>query len=186
MEIMFDLETLDTEPTAAVLSVGAVKFDRSGKILDRFYRALHYDRQVRVHGRSVSQATIAWWMEQNTVAREEAFSPVRHHVVDTIQEFNFWCIQDGARPTCFWANDPDFDCTIWGGLCKDFSMGVPWSYKNKGALRTIVRESSLSYEGIEFTPVMGVPHMPVTDCEIQVQVLMAAREKIGRRNLCSA
>lgn len=176
MEMMIDLETLDIKPIAVVLSIGAVKFERDGTIKDKFYRVMHFQQQLNL-GRTCSQSSLLWWMQQGHTARNEAFSPVRHDVLSAIADFNEWY---GDDVTCVWANDPDFDCAIWESLCLDFNMYTPWNYRNKGALRTVVRESGISVRNV-VQDAPGLPHMPVTDCENQVKILMAARENIGRR-----
>lgn len=63
--IMCDLETLDTATTACVLSIGLVAFDpNSGVINDRFYAAFPRAQQLKV-GRTISDATLTWWMDQS-------------------------------------------------------------------------------------------------------------------------
>ena len=77
-----DLETLDTLPSATVLSVGGVKFrpDSSDDPYDRFYMKILVDDQDKL-GRTASDDTIEWWGKQDPKAMEEAFGkkpvPVR-------------------------------------------------------------------------------------------------------------
>ena len=63
-----------------------------------------------------------------------------------------------------------------------FNNYVPWSYRQKYDVRTAVREASYSAKDHVLTvPIDGVPHLPVYDCEMQIDLLTAARVKAGRR-----
>jgi len=73
---MIDLETLDTGPSATVLTLGAVKFDpyTAKEPYAELYIKLDIDEQDRL-GRTVSDSTIEWWGKQDPAIQEEAFSP---------------------------------------------------------------------------------------------------------------
>ena len=71
-DIMLDIETLDTSPSAIVLSIGAVKFNSVG-LGDTFYVRLDSDPQLAL-GRTQSEATLTWWAGQSDAARKEAFA----------------------------------------------------------------------------------------------------------------
>ncbi len=68
---MIDLETLDVTPSAAVLTVGGVKFDpfSDAEPHSEFYYKLDLDSQDR----SVNDSTIAWWGQQDQKVQDEAF-----------------------------------------------------------------------------------------------------------------
>ena len=76
MDVMIDLETLDTSPTAVVLSLGAVAFDpythaHGATFYVEFTNFLEQQTGV---GRTISPSTMLWWMQQNATARE-VFEP---------------------------------------------------------------------------------------------------------------
>ena len=207
IEMMFDLETLDVKSSALVLSVGAVIFEtlpaETGNyyvIRDRFYRVLDMERQFMI-GRTVSQATLLWWMQQCQDARDEAFAPVRHNVyrvMDELQDFvdahdvttrDFSTVKIDTPPVetvqkinKFWASPVSFDFGIWDSLADDMSHSTPWRYNNVFDVRTVVNEASYPAKNHRLTrKVSGLAHMPVYDCEWQIDELHAARAKIGRR-----
>ena len=67
---MVDLETLATTPDAAILTIGACKFDPYGKtITDQFYERIDLDSQ----NRHIDENTIAWWSKQDKKIQEDAF-----------------------------------------------------------------------------------------------------------------
>lgn len=187
-EMMFDLETLDTQPSTIVLSMGAVIWETfqpssaplQWRVLRRFYRILDIQSQAD-RKRTVSESTIIWWQRQDANARDEAFSAVRQPVTRVLDDFRrFADLESGIN--AFWANPATFDFPIWEDLAMSFSNYVPWSYRQKYDVRTAVREASYSAKDhIPTRPIDGVPHLPVYDCEWQIDLLTAVRVKAGRR-----
>jgi len=188
-ELMFDLETLDTKPSAVVLSVGAVVWETlysetDGLLwepVERFMRVLDIQEQVDRH-RTVSQSTLLWWQQQDSTAKAEAFNPVRQPVKDVLNAFlDFTDKYDDPRINAFWASPVAFDLPIWEDLAMTFSGYVPWKYNQRYDVRTVVREANLSASSHEDPKLVGVPHTPVYDCEWQISLLTAARQKLNRR-----
>lgn len=194
-ELMLDLETLDTKPSAIVLSVGAVVWETkfnygTGKqeyeIKERFLRVLNIQEQADKH-RTVSQDTILWWQRQDPTAREEAFNPVRqscHRTLRDLRDFVDKCTNHPSpdkKVNAFWASPATFDFPIWEDLAMTFSNLVPWTYRQKYDVRTVVREANLSARDHSDPKLVGIPHTPVYDCEWQISLLTAARGKLGRR-----
>lgn len=187
-ELMFDLETLDTKPSAVVLSVGAVIWKMvdgfhpavmEWEPVERFYRVIDIQGQLDKK-RTVSQDTLLWWLQQDPTAREEAFAPVRKPALLVLDEFRYWAAQ--YKINAFWASPATFDFPIWEDFAMTFSKHVPWTYRQKYDVRTVVREANYSAKDHVVTKELaGVPHMPVYDCEAQIDVLTAARVKAGRR-----
>ena len=195
-EMMIDLETLDTRPSAVVLSIGAVVFNTemshpmSGAegelkavIVDRFMRVLDIQEQI-YRQRTVSQDTLLWWQNQSIAAKAEAFNSVRHPVIQVLNEFQDFAgsnwAPDGKHINAFWASPVAFDLPIWEDLARTFNKDVPWKYNQRYDVRTVVREAGLSVKDHEYTS-PGIPHTPVYDCEWQIDLLTAARNKAGRR-----
>ncbi len=59
---------------------------------------------------------------------------------------------------------------------------TPWTYRQVYDVRTVLNEASYSAKDHEITrAIAGKPQMPVHDCEVQIDELVAARNKIGRR-----
>ena len=69
-----DLETLDTSPSATVLSLGAVKFNPldTSEPHSELYIKIDIDEQDSL-GRTASDSTIEWWGKQDPKVMEEAF-----------------------------------------------------------------------------------------------------------------
>jgi len=191
LEMMIDLETLDTTPRAIVLSIGAVvwKTYAHGDILawapvSRFMRVLNIQRQVDL-GRTLSQSTLLWWQQQDPTARAEAFNPVRQSILPVLIDFDDFIAKfddDGAHGeiNAFWASPATFDFPIWEDLTRQFRRSPPWRYNQVYDVRSVVREASYSASGHKFDS-PGIPHTPIYDCEWQIDLLTAARNKMNRR-----
>ncbi len=197
-EMMIDLETLDVKNSAIVLSIGAVVWEPNTIrylepgmqeektktdgiiIVDRFYRALEIDEQVN-KGRTVSLDTIRFWMDADPKAREEAFD-WRGRVLPAMALAQFYTFKN-KHPgiSSFWAKPSTFDFPIWEDLADDFGAEVPWRHNQKYDVRTLVKEASYSAKDHDYSKIVGVPHTPIYDCEAQIDLLDAARVKIGRR-----
>jgi hypothetical protein len=136
-DIMIDLETLATSPDAAILTIGAVKFDPFGKDLQEsamqsFYVKVDLDSCDRI-GLVTNDDTIAWWANQEQAAQDEAFSPEgRIDVVDAFQQLYKFCW--GAQRV--WSNGAGFDVVICETVFKRIKQAVPWNFWQVRDVRT--------------------------------------------------
>ena len=191
-EMMIDLETKDTIPSAVVLSLGAVVWksemvehdDHSRldyEVVERLYRHPSVYTQ-EFDGRSSSAETLKWWALQDRDAFDEAFidGKLQCPIDDMFRDLILMASAHGI--TKFWASPNTFDFPIMNDLARMYGLNVPWSYNNCFDVRTVVNEASYSAQSHVLTQeIAGKAHMPVTDCEYQIDLLTAARVKIGRR-----
>jgi exodeoxyribonuclease VIII len=148
MEIMIDIETLATSPDAAVLSIGACRFDRgTGAVSNPFLVSVprsYYEDGMQTEF-AVDPETCAWWDKQgdeakkalgiNTVATPYlAMDKLLEWFADNEFERTFKFGRDAV-----WANPPQFDLTILRHLAKRTygKEDVPWSHRQERDLRTI-------------------------------------------------
>lgn len=189
MELMLDIETLDTAQSAVVLSIGVMLFDRDGKshFEDTVYPSV---LEQQAAGRTVSLGTVRFWMEEaakDPAAMREAFvpenerEPVRvsmEKVRRLVHGMAGYVATAYAEPVeAVWANGDIFDLGIVCGL---FGWtDPPWRYNAPRDLRTLMREAhALGWIAPE--PREGhVPHSAVSDCRYQVDCLMSARRFLG-------
>jgi len=72
-DVSFDLESLNIEQDAMILSIGAVKFNRyTGELGERFYRVI--DITDKLGGGTISAETVVWWMKKPAEVRDVIFS----------------------------------------------------------------------------------------------------------------
>jgi hypothetical protein len=137
-DIMIDLETLATTPDAAVLTIGAVKFDPFGEDIkeptaDSFYVRVDLDSCDSI-GLAVSDDTLAWWANQDQSAQDEAFSgDNRIHIRDAMNQLYKFCW--GAKRV--WSHGSGFDIVICEHIFRKLNKAVPWNFWQVRDTRTI-------------------------------------------------
>lgn len=165
--VMFDIETLDTERTAVVVSIGACRFNPIDKLdpaEDRMALLLDMDAQSAV-GRTISIGTLSWWMLQTDEARRWNFSKHNRYDVDlALRAFSAFC--RGADQ--FWCRGTNFDPILLEDLCRQFGAEVPWRFNQLRDVRTLdeLDPGHLSYPDV-------VAHKPLDDCMAQIAQVQA-------------
>lgn len=171
MDVMFDLETLDTKPSAVILSLGAVKFDPKQKGIDpnadRLSMRLEIDPQTSM-GRTVSDDTIAWWATQSKEAQEAAFSEEGRvsieHAVDLFHKF----VWNSER---VWSQG-SFDVNIMEHLYTSIGKPYAWQYWQ-------VRDSRTLFDFVDGNMDRTKHHDAVEDAIAQAEAVQRALRKIG-------
>jgi len=160
-DVMVDIETLDTEPTAVILSIGAVPFNIvTGEMGNYYYSACNVSMQIR-DGYTISAETLAWWInnDHDTLLKYLNDGEWRGRSVEGLIDFiEEQCNED----VCIWANSPSFDLVK---LKKGLNMTWPFGFWNERDVRTLV---SLR-PNIAKMFKTAVSHHPVEDCENQIR-----------------
>lgn len=139
MDIMLDLETLDTTSTAVIVSIGATYFDlQSGILGDPFYVEISSQglKDQAYKGRTINIDTIIWWMGQTAEARS-VFLSNEHEKVGTasaLEQFAAYATKHGKSN--IWGNGMDFDNVILASCYKTFMIEQPWGTFNNRCYRT--------------------------------------------------
>lgn len=135
MNIMLDLETLDSAPMAAILSIGAVAFTENG-IEGTFYARVTVESAMQ-HG-TVSASTLEWWLKQSNEARAELTRAGRGSLPETLEAFsNFVKLAKKDDATKIWGNGADFDNVVLASAYRQCSLPLPWEYRNNRCYRTM-------------------------------------------------
>jgi hypothetical protein len=136
MDVMLDIETLDTLPESVILTIGAVKFDPfSNKIGDGLYIKPDVDEQT-AKGRTINEDTLNWWMNQAEDVREEALSmDDRISVEEMYRQLNRFLV--GVDNV--WAQGPVFDMVIMANIYRQYGWPTPWQYWQVADSRTLFK-----------------------------------------------
>jgi len=135
---MIDLETLATSPTAAVLTIGAVKFDpfnieSDNSTCEKLYLKIDLDSCDEL-GLEVNEDTITWWSQQSKEAQDEAFSPEgRIHIRDAFNQLYKFCW--GAKRV--WSHGASFDTVICENIFRKLNKACPWKFWEVRCTRTL-------------------------------------------------
>jgi exodeoxyribonuclease VIII len=132
-EIMLDLETMGTASNSAIIAIGAVEFNATG-VLREFYKTVSLQDCVD-HGLVMDPATVMWWLQQSTAAREQ-FAKPGEPLVHTLEDFSEW-VKEGEGVPAIWGNGADFDNVILGNAYLAINKPRPWSFWNNRCYRTV-------------------------------------------------
>ena len=132
---MIDLETLDTRPQCAVLSLGAVKFNPldASEPHSELYFKICVDDQDRL-GRTTSDDTIEWWSKQDPKAMEEAFDQNGAITVEeALKQLTRWSVGIDT----IWGQGYGFDITILEDMYRSLGKPIPWNFWQVKDSRTL-------------------------------------------------
>lgn len=169
--IMFDLETLSTEPNAAIASIGLVVFNEK-EVIDKVQLNVDIESSINA-GLHVSGSTLKWWFKQDKKAIDPTFNDPnildlkRALGVVTASYYEYECEDvygNGSIADIQWLNS----------AYKAIGKRQPWNYYNEMCYRTIRRH----LPAVEFDYV-GTSHVAVDDAENQARYLIKVMRKHG-------
>lgn len=154
--IMLDLETLDTTTSAAILSIGAVKFDPNTEsdLGEKFYLALDVQSNIDA-GRTISGDTLNWWMGQDDNARAVFKDSQRVFLPEALEAFASFFDHPDYQ---VWGNGSDFDNAIMIHAFQQQGWKAPWKFWNNRCYRTLK-----GMPGVPKMPAFEGKHNALTD-----------------------
>lgn len=185
--VIIDNETLDTTPSAVLLTIGAVAVeieDGKATVLARWYRRIHYGGAAILcghadlqPGRTYSNDTHKWWLSQPDTAFFESFADAGHRIPLwlAMHSLQAWL---QLNPYPIWGNGSDFDNAQ---LQHAFNQhGLRWPYRRNRCLRSL---RGLMTELYPNTPLPSFPpdkikHHALHDAEHEADVLAKLLEAI--------
>lgn len=162
-DISFDFETCALCPNAAVMSVGAVAWDRSNphspfiklkgeNVIDPSSQYLaHVDlRGMFVDGFAFDKATSDWWSRCSDDARNAVLAPDEcgvncspiQDVVKGLFDFIEEVKDESHEDVCLWAQGSDFDTAILRNICYKYGLEIPVKYTQFRDHRTFFLEGA--------------------------------------------
>ena len=171
--IMIDLETMGTSSNSAILSIGAVEFDKDLGILSRFYRNIDL-KSCLDRGFEFDANTFYWWLKQSEDARK-ALTKEKIDIKDALKELLEFL---GKGNLQIWGNGADFDNVILQNAFKKFKVESPWPYWSNRCFRTF----KCSFPSLEIKQI-GTSHRSVDDAEFQANYLVALVEKFKLKDV---
>jgi exodeoxyribonuclease VIII len=171
--VMVDLETLSTGPNAAILSIGAVKFDPfdSDVQLDSFYQPIEA-ASCQALGLTISAETVLWWMETPQDSARIRYLNERHmDLPSTLEGFLSWF---GNESLPVWGNGATFDNVILRNAIEKVGYEVPWRFWHDRCFRTLKNMAP----GVE-APAPEIRHHALCDAVSQTRHLQAIVKHLG-------
>lgn len=162
--IMLDLETMGTGSNAAIIAIGAVRFDF--QITDQFYEVVDLQSCVDA-GLEIEAQSVLWWMKQSDQARRE-FERPGVALVETLKMFADWIGSDAL----VWGNGAAFDNAVLANAYRKVGLKQPWDFWNDRCFRTV----KAMYPWIKMER-SGVHHNALDDAKSQAELLIRIWEK---------
>lgn len=173
LDVTFDLETCALCPTAAVMSLGAVVWDRNGNE-SPFFNSIdgkkmpvqfskHVDlRSAFIDGFTIDAKTGEWWCRQSDSVKHALLQdddvPLGS-LKTVIESFFAWLngIKEdlNAHNIYLWSQGSDFDIAILRNICHKYDLVLPVPYTNFRDHRTYFLEGARTIcerAGSEFNP----------------------------------
>lgn len=166
--IMLDLETMGTQPTAAITAIGAVAFDPVTKTVgEEFYRAVKLADSVK-NGGTIDPDTVTWWMWQSDEAKYHLNDPQAVGLAAALSDFKGYVYKLGMD-AIIWGNGAAFDNVVLSSAYRALGWERPWIYRNDRCFRTI----KSFFPGFLYAPMEspGVEHNALDDAHEQVHQL---------------
>lgn len=186
--VMVDLETFGVGNKAAIISIGAVKFDQT-KIIDRFHVGVNPETSESA-GLTLSASTVIWWLDPDRAAAWQAWSALEKFDLPlALSGFAMWyadpaiagnLITDGGFAHTFgeqlplWGNGATFDNVILRSAFEACGMAYPVKFFNDRCYRTI--KSLMPDIKLERN---GTHHSAVDDAESQAVHLQRLCAQLG-------
>lgn len=159
-DVMIDIETLDTRPSAAILSIGLVRFDvnQSGTLGDSFEAYIDIDSNLSA-GRTVSGPTLLWWLDQEDAARRRIVEAEHVPLRTALARLSDFLKPDDR----VWGNGAGFDNVILADAYRSVGLPQPWRYWNDMCYRTLKN----LYKSVVKPKTTGVAHVALDDAMTQ-------------------
>jgi len=152
--IMLDLETMGTSSNAAIVAIGAVRFNTD--LEDSFYQVVDLQSSLDA-GLEMGADAVLWWMQQEQAARN-AITVKGIPLKEALILFTQWAKEDAL----IWGNGATFDNVILANAYDKSSLSRPWKYSGNRCYRTI----KAFYPDIKLVRV-GIAHNALDDAQSQ-------------------
>jgi len=165
--IMIDLESMGKNSFAAIISIGAVKFNPDTmEITDSFYENVSLKSSLDL-GLKVDAETVEWWLQQDKKAQNILSEKAPLKIAEALNMFSYWI---GENPIV-WGNGAGFDNVILSNAFELAQIDKPWKYYNDRCYRTM-KEQFPNVKTIGF----GIRHYALDDAKAQANHLMKILE----------
>lgn len=141
--VMIDIETLDTDVTAAILSIGAVAFGRGGVAYDSAFEVMVEAQSCFDIGLTASQKVAQWWGWQSPAVRhvyDNRFDKSRAPIGGALLALRKYIEQRSlavGEDVLVWGNGANFDNPILSHAFIASGQEPAWPFYNDRCFRTL-------------------------------------------------
>jgi hypothetical protein len=175
--IMLDIETLDVIPSSHILQVSAVAFDSiTRNNISSFSMNVDYETADKQHpGQfTIGENTVKFWNSKSEELIESVFSNDKplEEVLRGFSDFYRSVKAQGCRK--IWCHC-DFDIPILKHAYDVCGIRVPWNFKDRLDIRTIVLAAGINLNDYNWT---RKTHNSLDDCLFQIDYVCDCLQKI--------
>lgn len=166
-DLMVDIETLSSHPTAAIVSIGAQMFNlATGETGEEFYMNVKASSSEKA-GLHFSGDTIEWWLKQDPAAIA-ALMTDQHSLKVVLEEYaKFYHLHGNPN---MWGNGCGFDCNIIRHAYHALGYTtMPWRFSKDRDVRTLVNMAELVGFDKKSVVRQGVAHNALDDVKFQIE-----------------
>lgn len=178
-DVMIDLETLGTKPGCAILSIGAVQFDRDAGTLGPEFYCVVNRKSCAKHGLFEDPDTLAWWARQSGAARKviDEAETAPNGLGGALVQLTAYLQKFGMKNLLVWGCGSDFDISILTACYAKVGHKAPWLFWNSRCLRTL-----RDLAGPQHVPEKknGVAHSAIDDARNQSLEAIQIFRKLAR------
>lgn len=187
MDVMVDLETAGVGKDAAILSIGAVKFDPYGEAVDQFSPAFYQNIDLQSclnAGLKVQGGTFYWWLAQKQEARERLIED-RVSLTEALFSFSNWILKEDPVAGVIWGHGSSFDVAILEHAYTAVNYkhptygrerAQPWGFSSVNDTRTIFRHTEWTFNTADDR---ADGHDALADALSQAQQIQTALRRIN-------
>jgi len=168
---MIDIETLSTQPNAAILSISAVAFDPF-EITTDFSLNPKFDVLIDLESqpnREISEETLEWWSKQSPLTRDKIFGDEnRISLKEALEQLTKFVWNTTNK---IWVQGVSLDIPVLDHAFHEQNISVPWGYHQIRDSRTLL--------DLVFVEQPSVSHDSIDDCYRQIIGVQRALQKLG-------
>lgn len=172
-DLMIDIETMGTDTDAAIISIGAVRFDlETGDVGAFAHEPVNLHTSVDV-GMKIDPGTVLWWLRQSREAQDSWNVDSPKSLVSGLSVLSTLAKMEGGVYQV-WANAPTFDCAILRTAFTKTGITVPWKYYSERCVRTLIGLASEVGFDKQSVKRQGTAHSALDDCYHQIELCCRA------------
>lgn len=141
LHVMVDIETLGVGNNAALLSIGAVKFDTEKLGIEAEFYTMIDPISCQQYGMEIEAGTVMWWMQPEQDEARAAYMAQKHDQIDVasaLDGFARWIqMSDPTGVKAVWGNGSNFDNVILRNAYAAIDAECPWQFWEDRCYRTV-------------------------------------------------
>lgn len=144
--IMLDLETVSTEPNAAIMQIGATTFDENGQ-LNHPTQSCNFNLRVSLQsalfaGLHMNPETVEWWKVQDALAKSAVGGDGECvSLLMAVRKFSAWYHGWKLKheDVLIWSHGASFDIPVLKSAFNAVQIATPWHYRSERCTRTLFK-----------------------------------------------